>query len=129
MCYPKDHEDHGNHGDQSSIKLRTCGKHIMNPLQWLIRTCSIGKITLEDYRAFLLAIANGAELIRRFIKCDAIAVLLLFISMYIFGKFHYSRYIVLGSIILTVLFELLIFIGMYCALRFHKENKSFAIQG
>lgn len=39
-----------------------CGKHTLNPLQWLIRTCSIGKITLEDYRAFLLAIEKYRDL-------------------------------------------------------------------
>jgi len=72
------------------------------------------------------SITNGAELIRRLIKCDAIAVLLLFISMYIFGKFHYSRYIVLGTILVAVVIELFLFIGMYYGLKFHKENKSFA---
>ncbi|KAF5034298.1 Bacterial sugar transferase [anaerobic digester metagenome] len=74
----------------------------------------------------LQSIANGAELIRRVLKCNAVAVLILFIVMYIFGKFHYSRYIVLGTILVAVMIELFIFIGMYYGLKFHKENKSFA---
>ena len=74
----------------------------------------------------LQSIANGAELIRRVLKCNAVAVLILFIVMYIFGKFHYSRYIVLGTILVAVVIELFIFIGMYYGLKFHKENKSFA---
>ncbi len=74
----------------------------------------------------LQSIANGAELIRRVLKCNAVAVLILFIVMYIFGKFHYSRYIVLGTILVAVMIELFIFIGMFYGLKFHKENRSFA---
>lgn len=74
----------------------------------------------------LQSIANGSELIRRVLKCNAVAVLILFIVMYIFGKFHYSRYIVLGTILVAVMIELFIFIGMFYGLKFHKENKSLA---
>jgi lipopolysaccharide/colanic/teichoic acid biosynthesis glycosyltransferase len=74
-------------------------------------------------------IASGAELLKRLLKCDAAAIMLLLIVMYVFGKFHYSRYIVLGTILGVVVLELFIFIGLYYALRFHKENKTFAATG
>ncbi len=49
--------------------------------------------------------------------------------MYVFGKFHYSRYIVLGTILGIVVLEVFIFVGLYYAFRFHKENKTFASTG
>lgn len=74
-------------------------------------------------------IGNGAELLKRLFKCDTVAILLLFIAMYVFGKFHYSRYIVLGTILGVVVLEVFIFVGLYYAFRFHKENKTFASTG
>ena len=77
----------------------------------------------------LKSIENGAELLKRLFKCDAVAILLLLIAMYVFGKFHYSRYIVLGTILGVVTLELFIFVGLYYAFRFHKENKTYASTG
>jgi len=77
----------------------------------------------------LKSVANGAELIKRLFKCDAVAIMLLFVAMYIFGKFHYSRYIVLGTILSVIVIELFIFIGIYYTFRFHKENRAFASTG
>lgn len=74
-------------------------------------------------------INTGAELLRRLFKCNFVAILLLFVAMYIFGKFHYSRYIVLGTILGVLALELFIFIGLFYALKFHKENKTFASTG
>jgi hypothetical protein len=70
-------------------------------------------------------ITNGTELLRRIFKCDVVAIAVLFVSMYVFKKFYYSRYIVFGTILGVVAIELFLFIGVYYALRFHKENKPF----
>ncbi|HCM16426.1 MAG TPA: hypothetical protein DHW79_10920, partial [Candidatus Cloacimonas sp.] len=75
------------------------------------------------------SIDSGAELLKRIFKCNAVAILGIMILMYIFGKFHYSRYIVLGTILSVVLIELFVFVGLYYAFRFHKENKTFASTG
>ena len=75
------------------------------------------------------SIENGAELLKRIFKCNAVAILGIMILMYIFGKFHYSRYIVLGTILSVVLIELFVFVGLYYAFRFRKENKTFASTG
>lgn len=72
------------------------------------------------------SVANGADLIKRLLKCDAVAIMVLFVAMYVFGKFYYSRYIVFGTILGVMAIELFIFIGAYYALKFHKENQSFA---
>ncbi|MDD3563525.1 MAG: hypothetical protein PHR32_07620, partial [Candidatus Cloacimonetes bacterium] len=44
-------------------------------------------------------IANGADLLKRLFKCNGVAVLAIFFVMYILRKFHYSRYIVIGTIL------------------------------
>nr|MDK2851735.1 hypothetical protein [Candidatus Cloacimonadota bacterium] len=77
----------------------------------------------------LKTVSSGAELFKRILKCDMVAILLLMIVMYVFGKFHYSRYIVLGTILFTLGIELFIFIGIYYTFRFHRENKTFASTG
>lgn len=71
-------------------------------------------------------ITNGTELLRRIFKCDIVAIAVLFVSMYVFKKFYYSRYIVFGTILGVMAIELFLFIGVFYALRFHKENKPFA---
>lgn len=72
------------------------------------------------------SVQNGAEMLRRVLKCDMLAALIVFVAMYIFNKFYYSRYIVLGTMLISVGAELIIFIGVYYSLRFNQENKSFA---
>ncbi|MFA7214410.1 MAG: sugar transferase [Candidatus Cloacimonadaceae bacterium] len=71
-------------------------------------------------------IANGAELLKRLFKCNAVAILVIFFVMYILRKFHYSRYIVIGTIFGVVALEIIIFVGVYYTLRFKKENRNFA---
>jgi len=74
----------------------------------------------------LRTVKDGTDLLRRIIKCDVVAVMLLFVAMYIFNRFYYSRYIVLGTILGVAAIEIFVFIGVFYALRFHKENKTFA---
>ena len=77
----------------------------------------------------LKSISRGSELVKRVIKCDLAAMLVLFVAMYVFGKFHYSRGIVLGTILMAMGIELFVFIGIFFTFRFHKENKAFASTG
>lgn len=71
-------------------------------------------------------IKTGAEFIRRILKCNLLAILVVLLLMYVLGKFHYSRYIVFGTILGTFAIELFLFVGIFYAFRFHKENQSFA---
>lgn len=71
-------------------------------------------------------IASGAELLKRLLKCNAVAILAIFFVMYILNKFHYSRYIVIGTIFGVLALEIIIFVGVYYTLRFKKENRNFA---
>lgn len=69
---------------------------------------------------------TGGDMFKRVLKCDIVASAFLFGLMYFFRQFHYSRGIVLGTMLGTVLLELFIFVGLYYALRFHHENRDFA---
>jgi lipopolysaccharide/colanic/teichoic acid biosynthesis glycosyltransferase len=71
-------------------------------------------------------LGTGADLAKRILKCDIVAITSLFGLMFIFQKFHYSRGIVFGTILGSVALELFLFIGIYYAFRFHRENKAFA---
>lgn len=71
-------------------------------------------------------IANGSELLKRLFKCNGVAVLIVFFVMYILRQFHYSRYIVIGTIMGVIALEIVIFIGVYYTLRFQRENRAFA---
>lgn len=74
----------------------------------------------------LHTIANGSEMARRVLRCDVVATAILFGLIYVFKQFSYSRGIVLGTMLGTVALELFLFIGLFYALKFHKENKTFA---
>lgn len=74
----------------------------------------------------LKTVTNGAEMAKRVLKCDVVATAFIFGLMYIFRQFHYSRGIVLGTMLGTVAIELFIFVGVYYAFRFQKENQTFA---
>ena len=74
----------------------------------------------------LRTVANGGEMVKRVLKCDVVAATFVFGLMYIFRQFHYSRGIVLGTMLGTVAIELFVFVGVFYALRFHKENQAFA---
>ncbi len=69
---------------------------------------------------------NGLELVKRIVKADIFAVAVVFGLMYIFHQFNYSRMIVLGTILGSVVLEMFIFVGIYYAFRFHIENRDFA---
>ena len=60
------------------------------------------------------------------IKNDAMAIAVVFGAMIFFHRFQYSRYVVFGTIGLTIFIELIIFALLYYSFRFHKENPSFA---
>lgn len=60
------------------------------------------------------------------IKCDAIAVAVVFGAIFFFHRFEYSRYIVFGTIGLTIALELIVFTLLFYSFRFHKDNPSFA---
>jgi len=49
--------------------------------------------------------------------------------MYVLNRFYYSRLIVFGTILGTFAIELFVFLGWFYALRFHKENATFASTG
>jgi len=71
-------------------------------------------------------VASGPEMVKRILKCDVFAVAVIFGLMYILHQFHYSRMIVLGTILGTVGLELFMFVGLYYALRFQRENREYA---
>ncbi len=60
------------------------------------------------------------------IKCDAIAIAVVFGAMFFFHRFQYSRYVTFGTIGLTIFIELIIFGLLYYSFQFHKDNPSFA---
>lgn len=69
---------------------------------------------------------NGAGVVRRIIKCDVFAVAIIFGLMYLLHQFHYSRSIVLGTILGSVALEIFFFVGTFYALRFNHENSEAA---
>ena len=70
----------------------------------------------------LKTVDNGYRMFTRIIKCDFVAVAVIFGLMYVLGQFHYSRMIVLGTILGSVLLELFILMGLYYAFRFRREE-------
>jgi len=71
-------------------------------------------------------IPSGVDFLRRIFKCNLVAITTVLGLMYFFGRFYYSRYIVFGTILTSFALELFLFLGVYYALRFHKENAAFA---
>ncbi len=71
-------------------------------------------------------IHNAMDFIRRIFKCNLSAIAVIMGLMYFFGKFYYSRYIVFGTILTTFALELFVFLSIYYAFRFHRENANFA---
>lgn len=74
----------------------------------------------------LRSIGSSADFLKRIFKCNMVSITFVMILMYIMGKFYYSRYIVFGTILATFAAEIFVFIGIYYAMRFHKENAAFA---
>lgn len=69
---------------------------------------------------------SGKSFAKNMLKADMIAIAVIFGLIVFFKLFHYSRYLVFSTIALTIVLELLFFIGLFYALRFHRENESFA---
>lgn len=88
-------------------------------LIWVLGSLWSGKYSLTR-------IHSPASLIRRIIGSDVFAAAVIFGLMYVFNQFHYSRYIVMGTMLGSFLLEVFIFGGIFFALRFRKENQSFA---
>ncbi len=74
----------------------------------------------------LKSAGSGLDYIRRIFKCNLVAIVTVLAIMYLLGKFYYSRYIVFSTIVGTFALELFVFVGIYYAFRFHKENATFA---
>jgi len=74
----------------------------------------------------LKSAGSGMDYFRRILKCNLVAIVTVLALMYLMGKFYYSRYIVFSTILGTFTLELFVFLGIYYALRFHKENDTFA---
>lgn len=71
-------------------------------------------------------ISNGMDFVRRIMKCNMVALVTVLGLMYFFGKFNYSRYIVFSTILISVGLELFLFLSVFYAMRFHKENAAHA---
>jgi len=74
----------------------------------------------------LQKVGKASKLASQIVKCDLYAITVVFALMYIFNQFHYSRMIVLGTILGSVVLELFVFGGIYYAFRFRRENRDFA---
>ncbi|MFO7659626.1 MAG: sugar transferase [Candidatus Cloacimonadaceae bacterium] len=70
---------------------------------------------------------SGKSFAKNMLKADMLAIAVIFGLIVFLKLFHYSRYLVFSTIAMTIVLELLFFVGLFYALRFHKENESFAI--
>ncbi|MFA6725338.1 MAG: hypothetical protein WCS13_01350, partial [Candidatus Cloacimonadaceae bacterium] len=86
---------------------------------WIVVGILGGKYSLQK-------VGKASKLASQIIKCDIYAIAVIFGLMYIFDQFHYSRMIVLGTILGSVVLELFVFGGIYYAFRFRRENRDFA---
>ncbi len=62
------------------------------------------------------------NIIAGIMKNNIMALGVIFVLMFFFQLFFYSRFIVFGTIILTTGFELIIFSSLFYTLKFHKES-------
>jgi len=74
----------------------------------------------------LQKVGKASKLASQIVKCDIYAIAVVFGLMYIFNQFQYSRMIVLGTILGSIVLELFVFGGIYYAFRFRRENRDFA---
>ena len=74
----------------------------------------------------LQKVGKASRLASQIVKCDIYAIAVVFGLMYIFNQFQYSRMIVLGTILGSIVLELFVFGGIYYAFRFRRENRDFA---
>ncbi len=88
-------------------------------LIWLGASAMGGKYELKG-------VASGIAYVKRIFYSNVLAIAVVMMLMYVFGRFHYSRLIVFGTILTSFVLELFLFLGFFYAFRFHKENKSYA---
>ncbi len=88
-------------------------------LIWVLGGILGGKYQLDK-------VTRGKHMLRQIVNSDAFAAAMVFGLMYIFGGFRFSRKIVLGTMLGTVGLELFIFMGIYYALSFRRENQNYA---
>ena len=74
----------------------------------------------------LKKVNNGLEMVTQIIKSDLFAAAVVFGLIYEFRMFNYSRAIVMGTMLGSLGLELFIFVGLYYAFRFNRENRDFA---
>ncbi|MDD3235857.1 MAG: sugar transferase [Candidatus Cloacimonetes bacterium] len=74
----------------------------------------------------LKSVNKAMGLVSNIFKCNVVAIAAVLGLMYFFGKFYYSRYIVFGTILTSFALDLFVFLSLYYAFRFHKENANFA---
>ncbi len=86
---------------------------------WILSSLLGGKYLIQH-------VSSGAKMLRQIVQCDALAVAIVFGVMYIFDQFHYSRMIVLGTMLGSFVLEVFLLVGLYYALRFRRENRDFA---
>ena len=88
-------------------------------LAWVCAGLIGGKFSIKHKQ-------NLRSLWSSIVKCDAVAIAIVFGTIIFFDKFEDSRYIVFGTIGLTVIIEVIIFTLLYYSFKFHKDNPSFA---
>lgn len=86
---------------------------------WIVGGLFGGKYHLEK-------VSRGKNMLRQIIQSDLAAVAMIFGLIYVFGQFRFSRKIVLGTMLGTFGLELFIFMGIYYALSFRRENRNYA---
>ncbi len=69
---------------------------------------------------------SGRTFALHMLKIDLYSLAVVFAVMILFQQVHYSRYLLFGTIALISVLELVIFLGVFYGLKFHKENESFA---
>jgi len=85
---------------------------------WIATSIVGGKYSFKTLR-------SGFDYVKRLFLCNTTAVAII-LGLIFLGKFHYSRYIVFSTILGVSVIELFLFTGVYYALRFNRENASFA---
>lgn len=86
---------------------------------WIISGLLNGKYLLKK-------VSSGMKMAAQIVRSDLFAAAVIFGLIYVFRMFHYSRAIVLGTMLGSAGLELFIFVGLFYALRFNRENRDFA---
>ncbi len=100
---------------------------VMHYARTLMAFCVIWLLTGLWGQKFTIKLTHsGKSFAMNMLKADMLAIAVIFGLIVFFKLFHYSRYIVFSTIAMTIVLEFLFFVGLFYALRFHKENESFA---